>query len=125
MVHLESATASGTLPAGGVGGDGGHVLNSTNLQASTGQGSQSRLSTRAGGLGAVATGGSHLNVYGGDAQLLGLGGSVHGGKHGSVRGGLITISLHLHATSDTGQSLTTRQIGDVLRREKTVRQKLK
>lgn len=38
---------------------------------------------------------------------------VLGRQHGSVWGGLITISLDLHATGDTGDGLAAGQIGDV------------
>ena len=40
-------------------------------------------------------------------------GSVLGGKHSSVRGGLVAVSLHFHAASDTDQGLLAGEIGDV------------
>ena len=114
IVHLKSASTSGTLSAGRISGNRGHIFNSTNLKASTGKSSKSGLSTRSGGLGAVTTGSSHLNVHGGDAELLGLSSGIHSGKHGSIGRSLITIGLHLHATGDTAQSLATGKVGDVL-----------
>jgi hypothetical protein len=53
-------------------------------------------------------------MYGSDTELLGLGGGIHSGKHGSIGRSLIAISLHLHATSHTAQGFATRKIGDVL-----------
>jgi hypothetical protein len=38
---------------------------------------------------------------------------VLGCQHGGVGRGLITIGLDLHATSDSGDGFTARQIGDV------------
>jgi hypothetical protein len=116
VAHLQTATTAGALAAGRVGGDGGHVLNSADLQASTGQGSESGLGTRAGGLGALTASGAQLDVNSGHAELLNAGGAVVSGQHGSVGRGLVTISLHLHTTGGTAQSLSTGQIGDVLQR---------
>ena len=48
-----------------------------------------------------------------DVQLLALGGDVLGSQHGSVGGGLITVGLDLHATSDTDDGLAAGKIGDV------------
>lgn len=66
----QTATTAATLPAGGVGGDGGHILDAANLDAGTGQSAQGGLGAGAGGLGAVAAGGAQLDVQGIDAQLL-------------------------------------------------------
>jgi hypothetical protein len=52
-------------------------------------------------------------VEGSDANLLALDGNILGGQHGGVGGSLITIGLDLHASGDTGDGLTTGQIGDV------------
>lgn len=38
---------------------------------------------------------------------------VLGSQHSGVGGGLVTVGLDLHATGDTGDGLTARQIGDV------------
>ena len=89
------------------------LTNTTNLHAGTGQGTESRLGTGAGGLGAVTTGGTELDVKGGDTDLLALDGNILGSQHGGVRGGLITIGLDLHTSGDTGDGFTTGQIGDV------------
>ena len=52
-------------------------------------------------------------MEGSDADDLAALSDVLGGKHSSVGGGLITVSLHLHTAGDAGQSLTAREIGDV------------
>lgn len=52
-------------------------------------------------------------MEGRDAKLLAASGNVLCRQHGSVWRGLVTVSLDLHATGDTGDSLATGQIGDV------------
>ena len=89
------------------------LTNTTNLHASTSQGTESGLGTGAGGLGAVTTSSTELDVKGGDTDLLALDSDILGGQHGGVRGSLITIGLDLHASGDTGDGFTTSQIGDV------------
>lgn len=49
----ETATTATTLSASRVGGSRSNVLNTANLHASTGKGTESRLGTRSGGLGTV------------------------------------------------------------------------
>jgi hypothetical protein len=49
-------------------------------------------------------------------KLLGSDGSVSGGKYGSAAGGgLVTISLPIHATGDKHKSFNFREIGNVRR----------
>ena len=48
------------------------------------------------------TSGTDLDVEGSDAELLAAGGDVLGSQHGGVGGGLVAVSLDLHATGDTG-----------------------
>ena len=55
IVNLEPASAPSALLPCGVAGDGSAVLDAADLHASTGESSQSRLRTRAGGLRAVST----------------------------------------------------------------------
>lgn len=52
------------------------------------------------------TSGTDLDVEGSDAELLAAGGDVLGSQHGGVGGGLVTVGLDLHTTSDTGDGLT-------------------
>lgn len=49
----------------------------------------------------------------GNANLLTLGGNVLGSQHGGVWGGLVSVGLDLHTTSNSGDGLSTGQIGDV------------
>lgn len=59
------------------------------------------LRSRPRGLGLVPARRTHLDVHGRDAQLLALDGHVLCGKHGRVRGRLVTIGLDLHPSRDT------------------------
>mmetsp|Transcript_30083 Transcript_30083/g.59742 ORF Transcript_30083/g.59742 Transcript_30083/m.59742 type:complete len:203 (-) Transcript_30083:10-618(-) len=111
--RLEAASTATGLPPGRVGGDGGDVLDPANLHAGAGEGAKGGLGSGSGGLGLVAASGADLDVEGGDAEGLALLGDVLGGKHRSVGGGLITVSLDLHATSDTDEGLTAGEISDV------------
>ena len=86
------------LAAGRVGGDGSHVLNTTDAHAGTSKGTESALGTRARSLSASTTSRTELDVEGGDANLAAARSDVLGSKHGRVRGGLVTIGLDLHAT---------------------------
>lgn len=113
VVRSETTTTATTLSAGAVGGSGGDVLDAADSHAGTGEGTEGRLGTGAGGLGAVTTGGTDLDVEGSDADLLAAGSDVLGGQHGGVGGGLVTVGLDLHSTGDTADGLATGQIGDV------------
>jgi len=109
----QAATTTTTLAASGIGGDGSHVLDSADPHASTGKRTESALSTRTGGLGAGTTSGPELNVKGSDANLLATNSNILGSQHSSVWGGLVTISLDLHSTSDTGDGFLAREISDM------------
>lgn len=113
--NLQSSSAARSLSASRVSGDGGNILNAADLKSGSGKGAQGRLAAGAGGLGSVASSGSDLHVHSRHTQVLGLSGGVLGGKHGSIRRSLIAISLHLHATGDSGKGLTAGQVGDVLK----------
>jgi hypothetical protein len=65
----ETTTAATTLPPGGVGRGRGDVLDTSNAHASTGERAESGLSTGTGGLGAVTTSGSDLDVESGDTEF--------------------------------------------------------
>ena len=52
-------------------------------------------------------------MEGGDANLLALDGNILGSQHSGVGGGLITISLDLHTSGNTGDGFTASQIGNV------------
>ena len=109
----ESATTATALSAGRVGGDGGNILNATNLEAITGKSTDGRLGTGSGGLGENTTLSTELDVDSVDANSLELTANVDGGKHSGVGGGLFSVSLDLHTTGDTGVSFTAGEIGDV------------
>jgi hypothetical protein len=75
--------------------------NTANLETATGKSTEGRLGTRAGGLGTGTTGSTELNVKSGDSDLLATSSNIDGGKHGSVGGRLVTVSLNLHTTYTT------------------------
>merc|ERR1712128_67311 len=93
--------------------DGGAVLYTADLHASTSKGSEGRLGSRSWGLGPVSTGSSQLDVQGGDAKGLNLLSNILGGQHSSVRGSLVSVGLDLHATGDSADGLTAGQVGHV------------
>jgi hypothetical protein len=53
-IRLQTATTATTLSPGGVGGSGGDVLDTADLHAGAGKGTEGGLGTRTGGLGRVA-----------------------------------------------------------------------
>lgn len=129
-MRSETTTTTTSLPPGRVGWGRGNVLDTSNAHAGTGKRTKSGLSAGAGSLGAVSTSSSDLDVQSGDAELLAAGScpkyqyhvghlsailrtDVLGSQHGSVWGGLVTVSLDLHATGDTGDGFAAGQIGDV------------
>ena len=56
-------------------------------------------------------------MQGVDAELLAAGGNVLGGQHGGVGGGLVTVSLDLHTTGDTGDGFATTALVSIVRFE--------
>lgn len=112
-VQSQSSTSSTTLSSGGVGRNRSHVLDSADSQAGSSQGSQSGLTTRTRGLGLGTTGSSQLDVDSGDADLFAFLSNVLGSQHGGVWGGLVSVGLDLHTTSDSGDGLLTGEIGHV------------
>lgn len=109
----ESATAATALLAGGVGGDGGDILNATDLETVSGKSTDGRLGTGSGGLGHNTALTTELDVDGVDADDLELTADVNGGKHSGVGGRLFSVSLHLHAAGDAGVGFTAGEIGHV------------
>jgi len=133
-VQSETTATATALATGRVGRSRGDVLNAADLHAGAGEGTEGRLGTGAGGLGAVTcegvhvsilesgggkhgvkrtTGSTDLDVEGSDANLLAAESNVLGSQHGGVGRRLITIGLDLHATSDTADGFATGEIGDV------------
>merc|ERR1712211_226047 len=66
-----------------------------------------------GGLGTVTTSGSQLDVEGSDSKSLDLLSNILCGQHSSVGRSLITIRLHVHATSHPADGLPAGEVGDV------------
>ena len=106
IMDSESASTATGLTSGGVGGSGGNILNSADLETISGKSSDGRLGTGSGGLGHNTTLTSDLDVDGVDAEALELSADVDGGEHGGVRGGLFSVSLDLHTTGDAGVGFT-------------------
>ena len=70
--HSEPATTATSLLPCSIRRYGSAILDPTDLHSSSGQSSERRLGSRSGGLGAVTTGGSQLDVQGGDAEGFNL-----------------------------------------------------
>jgi hypothetical protein len=60
-----------------------------------------------------STGGTEFDVEGSDTDFLATGGNVLSGQHGGVGRAFVTIGLHFHTTSNTGNGFTAREIGDM------------
>ena len=112
--NLQSSTAARALAACGVGGNRGDIFDAANLETGTSESAEGRLRARARGLGSVTPSSSDLHVDGGNTQLLGSDSSVSGSKHGGIGRSLVTVSLDLHATSNTHKCFTSGKISDVL-----------
>lgn len=113
MARLQSSTSSTTLSSGGVRWNWGNILDSADSQTGSSQGSQSGLTTWTWGLGLGTTSSSDLDVDSGNTNFLTLDGNVLGSQHSSVWRGLISVSLDLHTTSDSGDSFLTGKVGNV------------
>lgn len=109
----ESSTSSSAASSGGVGGDRSDVFDSSDFHAETGQGSQSGLGSRSGGLRSSTSSSSELDVEGVDSKLFAASDDIVGSHHSGVRGRLFSISFHLHTTSDTDQGFAAGQVGHV------------
>ena len=128
----QTTTTATTLSPRRVGWGWGDVLDTADLHAGTGEGTEGGLGTWAWGLGTVAcdidqsvfhrtkhsrsrltTSSPNLDVEGSDAQLLAAGSDVLSSQHGSVWGGLVTVGLDLHSTGDTGDGFAATGITQV------------
>ena len=98
--HLQTTTTATSLPAGRVRGNGGDILDAANLHRRTGQSAQGRLGSGSGGLGLVATGGTQLDVQGGDAQGLALLSDVLKGKRWKIME-LLIVTTACYTTKDS------------------------
>jgi hypothetical protein len=70
MLESQSSSTATAFLARAVGWHWRHVLNASNLQTVTGQGSQRSLCSRTRRLGSVSTSGSQLDVHGIDSNFL-------------------------------------------------------
>lgn len=113
MKHLATATTAGALATSAIRGEGSHILDTADLEASASEGTDGRLGTGASRAGTDTTGTADLDVDGSDAELLEASGNILGSHHSGVGGGLITASLDLHATGNTGKGLLPGHIGHV------------
>jgi len=111
--RLETTSTASRLPPGGVSGDGGDILNPTDLHAGTSEGTERRLGSGPRSLRFVAASRPDLDVKGGDTEGLALLGNILGGKHRSVGGSLVTVSFDLHSTGDTNQGFAPGKIGNM------------
>ena len=99
--RLQSTTTTATLLTARVGWDWGHVFDSADSDACTCEGTEGRLCAWAWSLGSVTAGSPDLDVDSGDADFFHSLSDVLGSKHGCVWGCFVTVSLDLHAASDT------------------------
>ena len=113
LFSLKSATTTAAFLAGAVCGDGSDILDSANLDPSTGKSAESGLGTRAGSLEVGTASGPQLDVESVDPEELATGSNVLSSKHSGVGRVLITVSLNLHTTSDADDGLTARDVGDM------------
>ena len=113
LICLQSSTTTRSLTASAVVWDWSHVLDSSDLETRTSKGSESAHGTLSGDSLASTTSGTDSDVDGSDSAVHGELGSVLGSKHGSIWGCLITVSLDLHSTCDTGDCFSSSHIGDV------------
>merc|ERR1712233_244182 len=112
-MRSQTTTTATTLPSGRVGRCWCDVLNSTNSHTRSSQSSEGRMSTWTWGLCAVATGGPDLDVQSSDAQLLASSSNVLSGQHSSVWGGLVTVGLDFHASSNSADGFAAGEIGNM------------
>lgn len=113
MAQLQSSTSSTTLSSGGVRWNWGDILNSTDSQTGSGQGSDGRLTTWTWGLGLGTTSSSDLDVDSGNTNFLTLDSDILSSQHSGVWSGLVSVGLDLHTTSDSGDSFLTGKVGNV------------
>ena len=109
----QSSSTATTLPSGGIGRDRSDILNSSDLESVSGESSNGRLGTGAGGLDVNSTSSSEFDVDGVDSDNGEGFADVDGGEHSSIGGRFFSISLDLHSSGNSGVSFTTGEIGDM------------
>lgn len=103
---LQTTTTATSLPSGTAMWNWRDVFNSADLHAGTSQSTKGTLCARSGGLGLSSTRGTKLDVQSVDAKSTTLFSDVLSCQHGGIGARFITISLHLHAASNAGNSFT-------------------
>ena len=112
-IALQTTTAASALPPGRIAGNGGDILDPSNLHAVPRQRPEGGLGARSRAAALVAPRPSDLHVERRHAELLAPDGDVLGGEHGRVRRRLVAVGLDLHAPGDAHERLASREVGDV------------
>merc|ERR1719186_1409237 len=111
--RLQSSTATTSLSARAVGGNGSDVLDPTDLHVGARQRAESGLRARPGSARADAAGSAETDVEGVDAQNFASLRDILGGQHGGIRGSLVSVGFDLHASGDAADGLAPGEIGHV------------
>merc|ERR1719427_1496329 len=111
--RLQSSTATTSLSARAVGGNGSDVLDPTDLHVGSRQRAESGLRARPGSARADAAGSAETDVEGVDAQNFASLRDILGGQHGGIRGSLVSVGFDLHASGDAADGLAPREVGHV------------
>ena len=112
-LNSESPSPATALPAGGIVWQWGNIFDTANLDAGPGESAESALGTLRWKALGVATLTAELDVKTVNAEILETSGDGLSGKHGGVRGGLITHGTNHHTTGDLDKSFGAGEIGDM------------
>merc|ERR1740117_530889 len=105
--HSQTTSTTTMGLAGAVSRDGSHILNTSNLHASTRQSPQSTLCPWPGCLALGATGCPQLDMQCSDDEFLATCSHILRRQHGGIWRGLIAIGLHLHPPCDPRECLAS------------------
>merc|ERR1719209_462092 len=111
--RLQSSTATTSLSARAVGGNGSDVLDPTDLHVGARQCAESGLRARPGSARADAASRAETDVEGVDAQNFASLRDILGGQHGGVRGSLVSVGFDLHASGDAADGFAPGEVGHV------------
>merc|ERR1719198_704815 len=111
--NSQTATTTSSLAASAISRDRSHILNAADLHTLSCKSPQSTLRTGSWGSRFGSTGCSKFDVQSINAEILATVGHILCRQHRSVWGRLVSICLDLHATSDTDECFSARQIGDM------------
>ena len=113
IIYLKSSSSSTSFSSGGVGGNGGDVLDSSNLESASGESSDGGLGSGTGALGFGSSSGSDLDVDGVDSDFLELLAHLLSSHHSGVGRGLFSIASDLHSSGDSAVGFSAGDIGYV------------